>query len=76
MIPIVRPSCGQEEIDEVTEALRSGWWGLGPRLGDLKRSSQRTLVLDSASAPTRQLVRYTWVCACWTSPTRKSSLHR
>jgi perosamine synthetase len=31
MIPVFRPSCGDEEIALVTEVLRSGWWGLGPK---------------------------------------------
>jgi perosamine synthetase len=31
MIPVFRPSCSEEEIRLVTEVLRSGWWGLGPR---------------------------------------------
>jgi len=31
MIPVFRPSCGEEEIRLVTEVLRSGWWGLGPK---------------------------------------------
>jgi perosamine synthetase len=31
MIPVFRPTCGDEEIRQVTEVLRSGWWGLGPK---------------------------------------------
>jgi perosamine synthetase len=31
MIPVFRPTCGDEEIRLVTEVLRSGWWGLGPK---------------------------------------------
>jgi perosamine synthetase len=30
MIPVFRPSITQEEIDAVTEVLKSGWLGLGP----------------------------------------------
>lgn len=29
VIPLLKPSCSQEEIDRVTEVLKSGWWGLG-----------------------------------------------
>lgn len=31
MIPVFRPVVGPEEIEAVTEVLRSGWWGLGPK---------------------------------------------
>ncbi len=31
VLPIFRPSMGQEEIDAVAEAIRSGWIGLGPK---------------------------------------------
>ena len=30
-IPVLQPSIGQEEIDAVTEVLKSGWLGLGPK---------------------------------------------
>lgn len=29
MIPLLKPSCSQKEIDAVTKVLKSGWWGLG-----------------------------------------------
>jgi perosamine synthetase len=31
VIPVFRPTVDQSEIDAVTEVLRSGWWGLGPK---------------------------------------------
>ncbi|MDH7556573.1 MAG: DegT/DnrJ/EryC1/StrS family aminotransferase [Candidatus Methanosuratincola sp.] len=31
MIPVFRPTVGDEEIAAVSEVLRSGWWGLGPK---------------------------------------------
>ncbi|MEK4512661.1 DegT/DnrJ/EryC1/StrS family aminotransferase [Paenibacillus sp. FSL K6-2524] len=31
LIPVLQPCIGQEEIDAVTEVLRSGWLGLGPK---------------------------------------------
>src|SRR5258708_38939877 len=31
MIPVFRPTVGDEEIEAVTEVLRSGWWGVGPK---------------------------------------------
>lgn len=32
MIPLFRPSCGDEEVRAVTRVLRSGWWGMGPEV--------------------------------------------
>ncbi len=37
MIPIFRPFVGQEEIDAVTEVLRSGWWGIGPKTAEFEQ---------------------------------------
>jgi perosamine synthetase len=31
VIPLLRPSCSQKEIDYVTEVLKSGWWGIGEK---------------------------------------------
>ena len=31
LIPVLQPSIGQEEIDAVSDVLRSGWLGLGPK---------------------------------------------
>lgn len=36
-IPIFRPSCTQAEIDAVTDVLRSGWWGMGPKTEEFER---------------------------------------
>jgi perosamine synthetase len=36
MIPLFRPSCSDLEVGYVTAALRSGWWGMGPRVAALE----------------------------------------
>ena len=36
MIPLFRPSCTDAEIAAVTAALRSGWWGEGPRVAEFE----------------------------------------
>ena len=36
-IPVFRPSVGEEEIAAVTEVLRSGWWGLGPKTAEFEQ---------------------------------------
>ncbi len=38
MIPVFRPSLGEEEIAAVAEVLRSGWIGLGPRTAAFERA--------------------------------------
>lgn len=36
MIPLFRPSCTDAEVEAVTAALRSGWWGMGPRVAEFE----------------------------------------
>jgi perosamine synthetase len=56
MIPIFRPTCGDEEIQAVTEVLRSGWWGLGPKTLDFENkfaqyvSAKHAVAMNSATA--------------------------
>jgi perosamine synthetase len=56
MIPVFRPSCGEEEIRLVTEVLRSGWWGLGPKTQAFEEAFARyvharhAVALNSATA--------------------------
>lgn len=37
MIPVFRPAIGDEEIRAVTEVLRSGWLGLGPKTAEFEK---------------------------------------
>ena len=37
MIPIFKPSVSQLEIDNITEVLKSGWWGLGPKVTEFEQ---------------------------------------
>lgn len=41
MIPLFRPSCSELEIEYVTEVLRSGWWGMGPKTEELEEKFAR-----------------------------------
>jgi perosamine synthetase len=36
-IPLLKPSCTEEEIVAVTEVLRSGWWGMGPKCDEFEK---------------------------------------
>lgn len=36
MIPLFRPSCTDLEVRYVTDTLRSGWWGMGPRVQEFE----------------------------------------
>jgi perosamine synthetase len=55
-IPVFRPSVGDEEIAFVTEVLRSGWWGLGPKTAEFENrfaeyvGAQCCVGLNSATA--------------------------
>lgn len=55
-IPVFRPSMGEEEIAAVTEVLRSGWWGLGPKTTEFEQQfaefvgAQHCVGFNSATA--------------------------
>src|SRR5665811_310938 len=38
MIPVFRPSYGQEELDSLREAFSSGWIGLGPKTAEFEKA--------------------------------------
>ncbi len=56
MIPVFRPSMGDEEIEAVTKVIRSGWIGLGPVTEEFERKfadyvgSKYAVGLNSATA--------------------------
>lgn len=56
MIPVYRPAVSQAEIDAVAEALRSGWWGSGPRTVEFEErfaeavGASRAVGMSSATA--------------------------
>ncbi|MBI4635719.1 MAG: DegT/DnrJ/EryC1/StrS family aminotransferase [Candidatus Rokubacteria bacterium] len=37
VVPVFRPSFGEEELQQVKEALESGWVGLGPKVAEFER---------------------------------------
>lgn len=45
MIPVFRPSLGQEEIDAVARVLKSGWIGLGPETEKFEKNLEKYLGL-------------------------------
>src|SRR4029453_8369042 len=55
-IPFHRPSIGEEEINEVTDTLRSGWLTTGPRVARFERDfrehvgAPHAVALNSATA--------------------------
>ncbi len=56
VIPVFRPSMGQEEIKAATEVIKSGWIGLGPRTEQLEKdfakyvNAKYAVGLNSATA--------------------------
>jgi dTDP-4-amino-4,6-dideoxygalactose transaminase len=49
-VPFARPALGQEEIDAVTETIRSGWIALGPRTKRFEEEFARYLGVPEAVA--------------------------
>jgi dTDP-4-amino-4,6-dideoxygalactose transaminase len=55
-LPFFSPSIGPEEIDEVTESLRSGWLSTGPKVGRFEKEftgfvgAEAALAVSSATA--------------------------
>jgi len=49
-VPFCRPSIGQEEIDEVTDTLRSGWLTMGPKTKKFERALEKYLGAEAVVA--------------------------
>ena len=56
VLPVFRPSMGQEEIDAIAEVIKSGWIGLGPKTEEFEKkfaafvNSGNAIALSSATA--------------------------
>jgi perosamine synthetase len=50
VIPLFRPSCTDLEVRYVTEVLRSGWWGLGPKTAEFEERFARYVGTQHAVA--------------------------
>lgn len=56
VLPVFRPSMGQEEIDAIAEVIKSGWIGLGPKTEEFEKkfaafvNTSNAIALSSATA--------------------------
>ena len=50
VIPIFRPSWSDEEIKNVTEVLKSGWWGAGPKTNEFEEKFSKFIGMDHGIA--------------------------
>src|SRR5688500_17671410 len=50
MIPVFRPSLGDEEIEAVADVMRSGWIGLGPKTKAFEEEFAKFCRVDHAVA--------------------------
>mgnify|MGYP001608400930 FL=1 len=56
MIPLFKPSFDEREIKAVTQAIKSGWWGLGPKTKEFEEQfasyigTKYAVCLNSATA--------------------------
>jgi perosamine synthetase len=46
MIPIFRPSMGDEEVNAIAEVIKSGWIGLGPKTAEFEKNFANYLNVD------------------------------
>lgn len=56
MIPVLRPSCDQNTLEELNDVIKSGWWGQGPKTAELEEKFalytgfKHAVALSSATA--------------------------
>ena len=49
-LPYSRPCYGQQELDGAVEALRSGWWSRGPKVGEFEKAFAESIGVKHAIA--------------------------
>jgi dTDP-4-amino-4,6-dideoxygalactose transaminase len=50
MIPVFKPSFGEEEIEALREPFESGWIGLGPKTKEFEEKFANYIGVDYANA--------------------------
>lgn len=50
MIPLFKPSVSEKEISNVTEVLKSGWWGMGPKVAEFEEKFAKKMGVKYAVA--------------------------
>ena len=52
ILPVLKPYGGKEEIDSLTEVIKSGWWGKGPKVEEFEEKFSRMVGAKYALAVT------------------------
>ena len=56
MLPVLQPVGGDEEIQNLAESIRSGWWGKGPKVAEFEKKfaemvgAKYAVVVNSATS--------------------------
>jgi perosamine synthetase len=50
MIPVFKPTWTEEELNDVADVIRSGWWGMGPKVLELEKRFAKRLGVKHAIA--------------------------
>ena len=51
VLPVLKPSGGEEEIQAISEVIKSGWWGKGPKVAEFEKEFAKYIGVAHAIEP-------------------------